>query len=74
MDETQGEWVKEMYRLAAEGLPFVESIHYYRLFNDGAESYGLMQDPSAGFASKAKGEAYQQSAGGTGDLNRFAFS
>ena len=74
MDETQGEWVKEMYRLAAEELPFVESIHYYRLFNDGAESYGLMQDPSAGFASKAKGEAYQQSAGGTGDLNRFAFS
>lgn len=68
-DQNQGEWLKEMYRLAAEQLPFVESIHYYRLFNDGEESYGLLRDPAVGGTVKAKGEAYQESAGGSGDLN-----
>ena len=75
-DAKQAEWLKEMYRLAEKELPFVESISYYRMFNDGreaagGESYGLFKDPMDGFTAKLKGKAYQQIAGGKGNLDQF---
>ena len=71
-DQTQAEWVKEMYRLTKEELPFVESIHYYRLFDDGADSYGLFRDPAVTggkISIKEKGRAYVEAAGGSGSFS-----
>lgn len=71
-DETQAEWVKTMYQLVKEQMPYVESVHYYRMFNDGDNDlYGLFNEPKDGFSVKAKGKAFQEAAGGTGDLNKY---
>lgn len=69
--EEHARWMTEAYRLVAEKMPYVESMHYYRLFNDGEEAFGLFNEPRAGFAPTAKGTAFQTAAGGSGDLERF---
>ena len=71
-DAKHKDWVKEMYRLTKEQLPFVESLHYYRLFDDGADSYGLFADPAVTGGQikiKEKGKAYLEIAGGTGKFS-----
>lgn len=73
-DATQAEWMVQMYELVRRYMPYVESLHYYRLFTDtsrGADLYGLMHQPEDGFGPKAKALAYQKMAGGKGDLNKF---
>ena len=73
-DATQAQWMVKAYELVRRYMPYVESLHYYRLFTDtsrGADLYGLMHQPEDGFGSKAKGEAYKEMAGGQGDLNKF---
>ena len=79
-------YMQEMYRLTAEYLPFVESICYFRLYNDYSEwtwqkarwvtSFGLLHDPVyEDGLPKSIAYAYQAMAGGQGDLtlsrNRF---
>jgi hypothetical protein len=73
-DATQAEWMVKAYELVRRYMPYVESLHYYRLFTDtsrGADLYGLMHQPEDGFGPKAKGLAYQKMAGGKGDLYKF---
>lgn len=73
-DATQAEWMVTMYELVRRYMPYVESLHYYRLFTDtsrGADLYGLIHQPEDGFGPKAKGLAYQKMAGGKGDLWKF---
>lgn len=69
--EEHAQWVSEAYRLVAEKMPYVESMHYYRLFNDGEEQYGLFNEPRGGFKPTAKGIAFQAASGGSGDLERY---
>ena len=71
-DETQAPWIPVMYNLVETKMPYVESLHYYWLFNHGAlDPYGLMNEPTEGYSAKAKGLAYQKMTGGKGDLNRY---
>lgn len=73
-DATQAEWMVKAYELVRRYMPYVESMHYYRLFTDtsrGADLYGLMHQPEDGFGPKAKALAYQKMAGGQGDLYKF---
>lgn len=70
-EQEHAQWITEAYRLVSEQMPYVESMHYYRLFNDGDESNGLFNEPRAGFAPTAKATAFQTAAGGLGDLSRF---
>ena len=69
--QEHAQWITEAYRLVSEQMPYVESMHYYRLFNDGDERNGLFNEPRAGFAPTAKGAAFQAAAGGSGDLSRY---
>ena len=46
-------------------------MHYYRLFNDGCEGYGLFHEPRDGFGPTAKGTAFQKLSGATADLSRY---
>lgn len=73
-DAQQAEWMVHAYKLIQEYMPYVESMHYYRMFTDtsrGADLYGLINQPEDGFGPKNKGLAYQQMTGGTGDLWAF---
>ena len=71
-DETHYNWVLEMFRLVKEKMPYVETVSYYRMFNDGdADLYGLFNEPNDGFSVKAKGRAFKEAAGGSGDLNKY---
>lgn len=67
----QAQWITDAYKLVAEKMPYVESMHYYRLFNDGEEAFGLFNEPRGGFGPTEKGKAFQTAAGGSGDLERF---
>ena len=73
-DATQAEWMVKAYDLVKQYMPYVESLHYYRLFTDTSRSedlYGLIHQPEDGFGPKAKGLAYMKMAGGKGDLYKF---
>ncbi len=73
-DAIQAEWMVKAYELVRRYMPYVESLHYYRLFTDtsrGSDTYGLIHQPEDGFGPKAKGEAYKEMAGGQGDLYAF---
>ena len=73
-DAQQAEWMVKGYELVKTQMPYVESMHYYRLFTDtsrGADLYGLIHQPEDGFGPKAKGLGFQKMAGGLGDLSRF---
>ncbi len=70
VDRQQGEWIQNMYRLAKEKMPYVESIHYYWMFTAGGEvegeTYALFDKD---FGAKKKAIAYQEMTGAKGDLN-----
>ncbi len=71
-DKKQAEWIPIMYDLVQKNMPYVDSLHYYWLFNHGdLDPYGLMNEPKEGYSAKAKGLAYQKMTGGKGDLNRY---
>lgn len=80
-----GQYVKSMYEAAKEDLYYVESLHYFRMYDDYAttwgseaeKSFGLFYDPYNKHPSrkvdlaepKPGAVAYQQVAGGTGSLS-----
>lgn len=73
-DAEQAEWMVHAYKLIQEYMPYVESMHYYRMFTDtsrGADLYGLLNQPEDGFGPKNKGLRYQEMTGGTGNLWQF---
>lgn len=73
--------VKELFRLAKEEMPYLETIHLFRLYNDVADknyynlnmsSYGLMRDPIyEDGCAKQLAYVYQELAGGQGELNLY---
>lgn len=74
-DAMQADWVTTMYKLVKEQMPYVESLHYYRMFNDGDNDlYGLFNEPKDGFNVKAKGRAFQAIAGGKGNLDKYVIN
>lgn len=81
--EVAAQYVREVYETARKRLPFVESIHYYRMFDnviDNNNVAGLFYDPNPNRtdmtpsgradpgAPKKAAYAYQEVAGGTGSL------
>lgn len=73
-DAQQAEWMVHAYKLIQQYMPYVESMHYYRMFTDtsrGADLYGLINQPEDGFGPKNKGLRYQEMTGGTGNLWQF---
>ena len=71
LSEQQSQWIQKAYQLVSDKLPYVESMHYYRLFNDKEERLGLMNEPREGFGPTAKGTSYQKMTGSQSDLSRF---
>ena len=82
-EETAAAYVKAVYETVRESLPFVESVHYYRAFNnlvDNGNQGGLFRDPNpdrqdilagvraAPGSPRPAAYAYQQVAGGEGSL------
>jgi len=85
-DKKQGEWYESIFRICAERMPYVQTVHLFRLFEDFradrerksadwggiAEVYfGMFREPENGFSPKEKALAYKRAAGGTGDLHAF---
>ncbi len=73
-DATQAEWFVKGYSLVKKYMPYVETMHYYRMFTDtstGIDYYGLLNQPEDGFGPKQKGLAFQKMAGGLGNLEKF---
>ena len=79
-DAQQAENMKVAIRQIQEKMPFAKRLHWFTMYNDRtAESwgglkevyFGLMEEPKEGFFAKAKGKAYQELAGGTGDLDMY---
>lgn len=81
--EDAAEAIKTLYTEIPERLPFVESMHYYRAFNNIADNnnqWGLFTDPNPDRVDMEKGVrlnpgmpklsayAYQKAAGGSGSL------
>lgn len=78
-DETQGKWLKDAFSLIKLKMPYVESMHIFRLFEDesavawggsGEIYFGLFREPHNGFGPKAKAYAVQQAFGGKGALDQ----
>ena len=84
MDEEQAAKNVERLYTAVKELPFVEAMHYHRMFNnipDNNRQSGLFRDPNASHIDMAKGVrqnpgqpklsayAYQKVAGGEGPLD-----
>ena len=82
-EETAAEYLTQGYKVTAERLPFVESIHYYRMFDnviDNNNVSGIFYDPNPDRvdmtpdgranpgAPKAAAYAYQRMTGRTGSL------
>lgn len=73
-DAEQANYLVAAYDLIQKYMPYVESLHYYRMFTDSSrvsDTYGLINQPEDGFGPKAKGLAYQKMTGGKGDLYKF---
>ncbi len=83
-EEEQAKWVKELYETVKEKLPYVEAVHFFRLFDGLAyngQMFGLFYDPdtrasyekypfTGGEAAAPRPAAYafQEVAGGSGSL------
>lgn len=77
-EDTVATWIEELYAVIASELPFVESLHYYILFNrDGGSHpipHGLFidpahPDPTLAGQPRPMAFAYQRAAGGEGSLD-----
>jgi len=80
-DQKHAEDMKRAVGYIREKMPFVKRLHWFSLYNDRTNEswgglkevyFGLMEEPKEGFFAKEKGKAYQELAGGTGDLNMYA--
>lgn len=74
-DATQKDDVTTTITLIRDELPFVQSIHWFRMFNESSAAswggafetgFGLFTEPdeNGNFEMKAKGEAYLEMSGG----------
>ena len=81
-EEEQATWYQKIFDMVEE-MPYVESVHIFRLFESTGDSYwggpgetkfGLFREPVegiSGFAPNAKAYALQKIYGGTGDLEKY---
>ncbi len=83
--EDIADWIPKLYETVSEEMPYVESVHYFRMFDniaDNNNTAGLFFDPDDSYdavtwipevgkagAAKITALAYQKAAGGTADLN-----
>ncbi len=47
-EEEQAKWIPELYQIVKEKLPYVEAVHFFRLFDNLGENgqmFGLFYDP-----------------------------
>ena len=64
-----GQYIKDLYSTLKEKMPYVESLHYYILFDKvGVNECGLFTDPSVDGKAKDSAYAYQQINSGNGTL------
>ena len=64
-----GQYIKDLYITLKEQMPYVESLHYYILFDKvGVNECGLFTDPSIGGTPKDSAYAYQEINQGKGTL------
>ena len=79
-EEKIGQYVKDMYQAAKDDLYYVESLCYYRMWDLDSGRYGLFTNPTKlregenapnKAAPKPAAYAYQEVAGGSGDLQSF---
>lgn len=80
-DEQQAEYLTQAMTLIREQMPYVQTVHWFRLFNDvkaygwGGDkeaNFGLYTDPVfEDFAPKHKAYAFQALTGSTADLQQF---
>ena len=78
-EELCAQYIKDMYEAARDDLYYVESLHYYRMWdeNSNGKRYGLFTDPTTKreigdvniAAPKPAAFAYQELTGATGDLH-----
>lgn len=78
-EELCAQYIKDMYEAARDDLYYVESLHYYRMWdeNSNGKRYGLFTDPTIKreigdvniAAPKPAAFAYQELTGATGDLH-----
>lgn len=78
-DPWQKDWVTEVLTMMEEEFPFVQSVHWFRMFDESSASswggafetgFGLFTEPdeNGNFKLKAKGEAYLEKSGGNGNF------
>ena len=83
-EEKMAEYLKEMYDATKNDLPYVETLHYFRMWDEDTATkptrWGLFTDPTKQreganppnrAAPKPAAFAYQEIAGGTGDLHSY---
>lgn len=80
-DAKQAQYMRNSLTVIWERMPFVKTVHWFRLFNDSAAAswggekevnFGLFEEPSKGYTPKEKGKMFYELTGGTGDLYEFA--
>ncbi len=85
-EKEYADWISKSYELVKNEMPYVETIHYFRLYEDERADkdrkskvwggivevyYGLFTEPHNGLKPKTKAYKYRESAGGKGDLREF---
>lgn len=81
-DEKGAKVLTDMYTVVKEKMPFVQTVNWFRMFNDAnASSWGATSEmynglfyergTENGFTLKKKGWAYYEIAGGTGDMSKY---
>lgn len=74
------DYLTHAYDLVKKNMPFVESMHYFRLLDEKDDtgwggikeaSFGLFTAPANGFSPKPAAYSYQKIAGGTGNLKEY---
>lgn len=64
-----GDFITDLYTVLRTKMPYVESLHYFIMFDIEHENYnGMFKDPKLGGAVKDNAIAYQKVNGGSGSL------
>jgi hypothetical protein len=86
-EKLMADWIVKGYELVKEKMPYVRTMHYFRLYEDekankerktadwgGAVEvyYGMFVEPHNGWKPKTKAVKYQQIAGGKGNIWKYA--
>lgn len=63
------QFIEDLYTVLRNDMPYVESLHYYILFDKTDVNYcGLFADPETGGVAKSNAISYQKVNGGEGSL------